>query len=200
MGKVRRNKGGRDVILRKLAALGLIGIVGTANAAEVIDSTFKVEYTRDGQTYSKDDTVVPYLPDSSCYTWYVKFDPGTKDEVVLVETFRLPEPLAAWKDFKNDPAAATQIEADAQGAITTVTQAPDADGFVSNGWCVAAGDPLGEHTISVAYEGKEIAHWTFTVVAEADYQFEPVEPPADPSPPAPPPQPSPTARDVSQSW
>lgn len=85
-----------------------------------------------------------------------------------------------------------------------MTAAPDADGWLTHGWCVAEGDPLGAHSINVTLDGTEVAHWDFTVVAEADYPFilgdepEPLPPP--PLPPSPPTQPSPTARDVNQSW
>ena len=205
-------------MLRWLTALAVVGASSAVTAAEVIESTFQVEFTRDGQTRTYTDTVVPYLPDASCYYWYVRFDAATKDEVTLVETFRLPEPLEAWRNYVNDPASTTQVASDAQGAITTVTAAPNEDGWVSHGWCVAEGDPLGPHTISVALDGNDVASWAFSVVAPEDYVFEaaPADPapaetdpapeptpdptPTPPAPPAPPPQPSPTARDVNQSW
>jgi hypothetical protein len=192
------------VILRIGAALVLGGASSVALGAEVVDSRFQVEFTRGEQTYSYSDTVVPYLPDSACYFWYLRFDPATKEALSLVETLTLPEPLAAWIDFQNDPAATTQINADGQGATTTLNVTPNEDGWVSHGWCVAAGDPLGGHRLAVALDGAEIGGWDFTVVAEADYAFEapvPTAPqrPDEPAPP-PPPQPSPTARDVNQSW
>jgi hypothetical protein len=195
-------------MLRRLTALAaLVGVFGTATAAEVVDSRFQVEFTHDGESAVYDDTVVPYLPDAACYYWYLKFDAAAKDEITLIETLSLPEPLAAWKDYENDPASATQINADAQNAVTTIKSAPDADGWLSHGWCVAEGDPLGAHTLAVTHEGAEIARWDFTVVAEADYPFAPatdvpadVPQPISPGPPTPTPQPSPTARDVNQSW
>jgi len=205
-------------MLRWLTALAVAGASSAVAAAEVIESTFQVEFTRDGHTQTSTDTVVPYLPGSSCYHWYVRFDAATKDDVTLVETFRLPEPLAAWQNYVNDPTSITQVAADAQGAITTVTAAPDEDGWVSHGWCVAEGDPLGPHTISIALDGIDVANWAFSVVSPEDYVFEapPANPapaetdpapetapdpaPTPPAPPAPPPQPSPTSRDVDQSW
>lgn len=193
-------------MFRWLTILAVLSASGAATGAEVVESSFQVEFTRNGETAAYTDTVVPYLPDSACYYWYLKFDAATKSELTLVETLTLPEPLAAWKDYENDPASETQINADAQGAVTTVTGAPDADGWLSHGWCVAAGDPLGAHNIAVTLDGTQIASWDFTVVAEADYPFAPAaEPqarpePTPPEPPSPPPQPSPTARDVNQSW
>ena len=86
--------------------------------------------------------------------------------------------------------------------VTESTLAPPAAGEVAD--FMDEGDPLGAHSISVALDGTEVAHWDFTVVAEADYPFilgdepEPLPPP--PLPPSPPTQPSPTARDVNQSW
>lgn len=204
-------------MVRWLMALVVVGASSAASAAEVIDSAFEVHFNRDGQQFGSVDTIVPYLPDNACYYWFVRFDPATRGEVTLLETFRLPEPLDAWRNYANDPASATQIAADAQGAVTTVTAAPDADGWVYHGWCVAEGDPLGPHTMSVSFEGKDVAGWQFTVVAAEDYNFDAPKaapgvspdssgPQAVPSPPAPPPppvlpqQPSPLARDVNRSW
>lgn len=188
---------------RLLAALVLAGASGAALGAEIVETRFQVDVTRDGVTTSSSELVVPYLPDAACYNWFAKLDAATKGEVTLVETLTLPEPLAAWKDYVNDPASPTQINADAQGAVTTLTTTPDGEGWVSHGWCVAEGDPLGPHNITVTFEGAEVASWDFTVVAAEDYQAAPTtEPPSeDPTPPPPPvPQPSPTARDVNQSW
>lgn len=194
--------------MRWLTALVVASASGAVGAAEVVESTFQTEFTRDGQTYTFSDMLVPNLPDASCYHWYLKFDPATKTELTLVETLTLPEPLAAWKDYVNDPASTTQVNADAMSAVTTVVQTPDQDGWVTHGWCVAAGDPNGAHNITVTLDGAEVGNWDFTVLAEADYSFPeegpmqevPSDVPAAPSPPAPPPQPSPLARDVNQSW
>ena len=193
---------------RWLTALAAICASSAAGAVEVIDSTFQVEITRDGQTQSSGDLLVPNLPDASCYYWYVKFDPATKTEVTLVETLTLPEPLDAWKNYANDPASATQINANAMSAVTTLKAAPDEGGWVNHGWCVAAGDPNGAHNITVTFNGAEVGNWDFSVVPAEDYAFPGEEPaeeapadePAPPSPPSPPPQPSPLARDVNQSW
>jgi hypothetical protein len=183
-------------MLRRLAALAVAGVCSAAIGAEVVESRFEVSFTRDGESRTYADTMVPYLPDSACYNWFVKFDPATAAELTLVETLSLPEPLAAWKDYVNDPASPTQVDADAQRAVTTLKVTPGANGEVSHGWCVAVGDPLGAHRLAVALDGTEIAGWDFTVVSAANYPF---ETPSEPAPP-PPPQPSPTSRDVNQSW
>lgn len=193
---------------RWLTALMVVSASGAVGAAEIVESTFRTEFTRDGQSYSFDNLLVPNLPDSACYNWFLKFDPATTGELTLVETLTLPEPLDAWRNYVNDPASPTQINADAQGAVTKVIQMPDQDGWVSHGWCVAAGDPNGPHNITVTLDGAEVGNWDFTVLAEADYAFpgdaptgdSPETAPEPPAPPAPPPQPSPLARDVNQSW
>jgi hypothetical protein len=188
---------------RLLATIVLAGASGTALGAEIVETRFQVDITRDGTSTSSSEPVVPYLPDAACYYWFAKFDAATTGEVTLIETLTLPEPLAAWKDYVNDPAAATQINADAQGAVTTLKTTPDGEGWVSHGWCVAEGDPLGAHNMTVTFEGTETGSWDFAVVAAEDYQFAPTTEPAptETAPPPPPvPQPSPTARDVNQSW
>lgn len=192
-------------MMRWLAGLGLAGICGSALGAEVIDSKFEVDVTRDGQTQTYADLTVPNIPDGACYNWYLKFGATTGEEITLVETLTLPEPLAAWKDYQNDPSADTQVNADAQSAVTTLTVVPEPDSWVTHGWCVAEGDPLGAHSLAVTLAGSEIARWDFAVVAPEEYSFEapqavPEEAPPAPPPPSPPPQPSPTDRDVNQSW
>lgn len=194
--------------MRWLAALVAMSACGAASAVEIVDSSFQTQFTRNGQSYNIDDRLVPNLPDSACYHWYLKADRPTTGELTLVETLTLPEPLEAWKNLANDPASATQINADARSAVTTVVQTPDEDGWVTHGWCVAAGDPNGPHNITVTLDGAEVGNWDFTVLAEADYVFpgdtpaeeSPAGVPAPPAPPSPPPQPSPLARDVNQSW
>ena len=88
-------------------------------------------------------------------------------KITLLETLRLPEPLAAWKDYQNDPAADTQISADAQSAVTTLRVVPEPDGWVTHGWCVTEGDPLGAHTLAVALAGRGIAYIPEHSVREA---------------------------------
>ncbi|HEY9009785.1 MAG TPA: hypothetical protein VIN06_02085 [Devosia sp.] len=188
---------------RLVATIVLASASSAALGAEIVETRFQVDVTRDGLTTSSSELLVPYLPDQACYNWFAKFDAATTLEVTLIETLTLPEPLAAWKDYVNDPAEPTQINSDAQGAVTTLKATPDSEGWVSHGWCVAEGDPLGAHNITVTFEGAEVASWDFTVVAAEDYQVAPAtEPaPAESTPPPPPvPQPSPTARDVNQSW
>ena len=194
-------------MIRWLTALAVASASGAAGAAEVVESRFETEFIRGGETYTTDDRLVPNLPDAACYHWYLKFDPATKTEVTLVERLTLPEPLAAWTDYVNDPASTTQVNADAMGAVTRVVQTPDEDGWVTHGWCVAEGDPNGQHNITVTLDGVEVGNWDFAVLAEADYPFtadgqmgSPAAAPNPPAPPAPPPQPSPLARDVNRSW
>lgn len=188
---------------RHLAALVMAAACGPALGADILETRFQVDVTRDGQVTSSTEPLVPYLPEAACYNWLARFDPATTGEVTLVETLSLPEPLAAWKDYVNDPASPTQIDADAQGAVTTVEATPDDEGWVSHGWCVAEGDPLGDHNITVSFEGNEIGNWDFAVVAAEDYPLAaPTQPAPAPETPPPPlvPQPTPTARDVNQSW
>lgn len=194
------------VIKRMLTALAAIGFCGTALAAEVIDSRFEVDYTHNGTSVSQIGSIVPNLPESACYYWYLQFDPSSTSELTLIETLQLPVPLEAWKDYRNDPASEMQISADARSAVVTLKLTPDSDGWTSHGWCVAAGDPLGEHHIGVSLDGAMVGDWTFRVVAPEEFDFGPggsAEPQSgQPDPAALPPafQPSPTARDVNQSW
>jgi hypothetical protein len=188
-------------MLRMLTAIGLVAVCGQAVGAEVVRSQLDVVVTRDGVEQVYSDALVPMLPDEACYYWYLQFDPQTKGPVSIVETLTLPEPLKAWQNYQNDPKAETQINADAQSAVTTLQSTPDADGWVSHGWCVAEGDPLGAHRFDVQIDGKTAQSWDFTVVAPAEFPFV-ASPPPETTPAAPPElfEPTNTARDVNQSW
>jgi len=183
---------------RMLTAICLASSCSVVLGAEVIDQRFEVVITQDGQEQAYATTVVPNLADAACYYWYLRFDAETTSAVTLVETLTLPEPLAAWQDYTNDPAAETQINPDAQSAVTTFQITPGGEGWTSHGWCVAAGDPMGPHRMAVVMDGSEIAAWDFSVVPVEEFDFGTAV--AASAPPPVPYQPSNTARDVNQSW
>lgn len=176
-----------------IAALAIAAGCSAANAVEVVDSVFQVSFTHDGQQFVYNDNVVPMIPESACYNWFIKLDAATTGEVTAVETFTLPEPLAAWQNYTNDPTAGFQVQPDAMTAVSTLKQVPE-DGWVSNGWCAAAGDPLGKHVFVVAVGDAAPLTFEFDVVAPENYNFAA----SDPAPIA---QPrSPFDRSVDNSW
>jgi hypothetical protein len=154
-----------------LARLVLVAAVAamstTALGIEVQNRFFEVTFNEGGQKQAIRDTTVPYLPGNACYSWYLQLaEKGTP--VTLVEQMRLPEAID-WGDVGKDRSDPTQIEENGQTAVTTLPLTSDADGWVSHGWCVAEGDPLGEHMITVK-QGEEIfAAFDYVVVPAESY-------------------------------
>jgi hypothetical protein len=182
--------------LVSIIAMGAAALSTPASAVEVVDSVFQVTFKHNGQDYAYNDTKVPLLAGNACYNWYLRLDdPASTAEVTAIETFRLPEPLPAWLNYVNDPAAAMQIDPDGMQAVTKLVQAP-ADGWISNGWCAAEGDPLGPHSFAVSVEGGPATNFEFSVVAPEDYVFEEAAAAAPPTPFVR----SPTERSVNNSW
>jgi hypothetical protein len=150
------------VLARFAVVAAAIFASSSALAIEVQDRVFEVTVNKNGQSQTVRDTVVPYLPTEACYSWYLQLAEESTP-VTLVEELRLPEPID-WGTVGEDPSDPTQIEEGGQTAVTTLPLTSDADGWVTHGWCVAAGDPLGEHMIEVK-QGEEIfGAFSFKVV------------------------------------
>ena len=156
---------------RPAAILAAIFLASTpAVGIEVVEQRFQVAYSHGGQHHVSEDLVVPLLPGSACYFWYLRLSEANAS-LQLVERFELPEPLADWGTTGTAPDDPTRIEQDGKVAITTLKQDSDSEGWVTHGWCVADGDPLGRHRIEVSADGAPLATYEFEVVAPEDYDF-----------------------------
>lgn len=151
-----------------LAVLSLV--IAPAMGVEVVEQRFQVSYSHDGQDHVVDDLVVPLLPGNACYNWYLRLA-ETNTPIELVERFELPEPLADWGTVGTAPDDPTRLEQDGKVAVTTVPQGDDSEGWVSHGWCVAEGDPLGHHVIDVSADGVALASFAFDVVTPEAFDF-----------------------------
>lgn len=103
-----------------------------------------------GQWISHPGSVVPMLPNRSCYEWRLRV--GTiATSVGVEETFILPAVPRKWPD---DPGI--ELRDQRRVAITRLDLTVD-DGWIAHGWCVVPGDPTGVHRIDVRY-GTELLH------------------------------------------
>jgi hypothetical protein len=109
----------------------------------------------------RETTDVPYRPNRACYHWVLRVAPEQRD-VVVRELFELPAPAEQWNP---DPGGTTVVGRDGSRAATEITDSI-ADGEIGHGWCVAEGDPSGDHRIRV-YEGDRLLHeFRFRVLGE----------------------------------
>jgi hypothetical protein len=113
--------------------------------------------------------VAPLLP-GTCYDWYIHLDDASVSPTV-VERFILPSAVDSWGDTESDPEDGLEIEEGGKVAVSTFTGEPDADGWITSGWCVADGDPLGAYRFEVTVDGDHMADFDFQVVAPEDYQW-----------------------------
>lgn len=162
-------------------------LAGPAFGQEMLESVFQVTFNYAGAEEVLNDTVVPLLPDNACYTWYVRLEEGAVPKTAT-ETLTLPVPLGDWGTLATDPDDGIDISADGKVATRTFVPEPDADGWISHTWCVAEGDPTGDHSIEIALEGTLASRSDFTVVLPEDYNWPAIA------------QPQPHERSVDRSW
>lgn len=181
---------------RLLAALAIgIGLVGTGIAQDAetevpsppATQAFEVTFSYAGFDERYTDPLVPLLPANACYSWLARLPEGSAATSV-VERLVLPVALADWGTLATDPDDNVEISEDGTTATTTFPAAPDAEGWLTNGWCVAAGDPVGPHRFEIEVDGTPLATVTFDVVAPEDYNWPAIT------------QPDPMARGVYNSW
>lgn len=165
----------------------LASIAAPAAAVELADSAFQVTYQYAGDNEVLNDTVVPLLPNNACYSWHAQLGAGPTP-ASATETLSLPVALADWGTLATDPNDGIEISADGKVAVRTFTPEIDAEGWFSQSWCVAPGDPTGAHSIAIAIDGKALATYEFQVVLPEDYYWPTIL------------QPEPRERSVDHSW
>lgn len=138
-------------------------------ALEVLESVLQVTFQRDGTEHVLNDDVVPLLPGNACYVWYLRVD-ARDTPLTFVERLTLPQAID-WGTLDDDPGGGVTFEEGGKVAVSTIALTTDTDGWFSHGWCVAEGDPVGEHLFEVLVDGAEIARFPFTVVAPEAYSF-----------------------------
>jgi len=161
--------------------------LGSAGAAEMIESDFQVTFQYGGSEQRLSEDKVPLLPGSACYTWWMRLAEGPAPQSVK-ERLILPEPLADWGDLAVNADDGVEISTD--GTMATSTFAPefDSDGWLSKGWCTASGDPVGPHKIEVSIDGTLLNTYEFEVLAPEEYPWPALR------------QPDPRERSVQDSW
>jgi len=160
-----------------VVGLTLLGMIAAA-VAQDSGASFTVS-VRDPQTHEwrrYADTVVPLRPDDACYDWALYLRDATTTATVE-ETFILPAAPAHWP-------ASPQMELREGGRIavsrlTLPITGGWPGGWISHGWCVAAGDPEGEYVIEVRKDNQLLHRYCFLVVAESVEPSPPRSPPPE---------------------
>lgn len=137
--------------------LGLIALAQPAFAQTVLEKDFTLEIAQDSDNPLVESTTLIPLLEGACYYWHLKLA-KTKGDIEITEIFTLPSESAGWGTDNED----VVISADELTATSTMTRTPQ-DGWISHGWCVAKGDPTGDHVIEVKSGDKLLGTFPFQV-------------------------------------
>lgn len=133
-----------------------------AQAVKVRSAEFYSETVgADGPATSQRTNIIPHRL-GSCYSWILRVDRQERS-IVVREQFDLPAPATRW-----GPSAGvrTEVAGDKASATSDIPESLD-DGILTNGWCVAEGDPVGKYVITVEAEGVRLHRFEFVVVEES---------------------------------
>ena len=140
-----------------LLTLGMLALAQPAFAQSVIESDFILKITKaDGSEVTESTTLIPLL-EGACYEWRLKLA-KTKGEIDLTEVFTLPSAPGSWGSVNDS----TTISDDMLTATSAMTLTP-ADGWIAHAWCVAEGDPTGDHLIVVKSGDEVLGEFPFQV-------------------------------------
>ena len=140
-------------------ALAFATLSTAALAQEVIDADFLVSSTNAaGEQVVQSARVVPNI-EGACYAWRLRLG-KTKEAVEVTEVLRLPSAPENW-----DPGSdRSDVSSNGLNATTALSLVPE-DGWITHGWCVAAGDPNGRYRIEVSTAAKSLQVFGFDLRA-----------------------------------
>jgi len=127
---------------------------------------FTIDIT-DEETLEFQDTIVPNIPDNVCYGWRLKLN-DDRSLVQYTEEFILPSKPATW-EAESNPYSTSTISKDRTTSITKEFAAPK-DGWISNHWCIAEGDPNGPHKMKISVADKPMGEVNFEVVPMDEFR------------------------------
>ncbi|NWF60704.1 MAG: hypothetical protein HXY43_15945 [Fischerella sp.] len=99
------------------------------------------------------------LQEGTVYGWRVQLR-DYQGEVTWREVFQLPQRPETWGTTNTDNFSLSTDGTAAETKRTDLTK----DGVITNSWTIAAGDPMGKHTIEVYIDDRRIAAFEFEVV------------------------------------
>ena len=124
----------------------------------VIDSRFYVgiRNSADEEFIWSESNFVPLIPENTCYGWDILLD-TERESVQLKEVFILPSKPKTWGDEEG-----MSLQ---HGNRVSVYQkeVKVENGTISSQWCVAEGDPTGNHKIDVFVNGVLAKSFSFVV-------------------------------------
>ena len=112
---------------------------------------------RTGRSTTIESDVVPLLPGRSSYQWQLHLSDATPKSVTVKEILTLPAPPDCW------PLSSELTVENYSGRAITEETLDAKDGWISQSWRVANGDPPGPYSIEVHLDGAFIYRFVFHV-------------------------------------
>ena len=156
--------GGSALVLAIAVVVSPDFMHGQNTPGREIDGTQFVVSTKgpDGEWTSRETDSVPLRPREACYRWRLHLSNNTPGKLSWREEFTLP----------GKPGKAPTV------LVTKKSEAPQ-DGWLGHEWCVARGDPVGQHEIRVYVKDSLAKAFTFFVVRPEDLARQATPPPRD---------------------
>jgi hypothetical protein len=137
--------------MRNWVLLAAVPFLVSAAPVRVVAAKLYLERTTpSGIGRLTETTRIPYEVGTACYRWVITVARRSETRK-FTEKFTLPGSAPRWGDNEG---SATQVAPNREAAITEVT-ADLSQGVITNGWCVAEGDPAGRYKIEV-FDGKRL--------------------------------------------
>ena len=142
-------------------ASSVVSLVSNKNAdplIRVISSHFYVG-TRDSlndKLIWRESDFVPLIPENICYRWDIQLD-TEMESVQVKEVFILPSKPKTWGDEEG-----MNLQHDNKVSVRQKVIKLE-KGTISSRWCVAEGDPTGNHKIDVFVNGVLAKSFSFVV-------------------------------------
>ena len=146
--------------LLTMAVFALLALAQPALAQTVLDSDFNIDITLpDGEVLRESTTLVPLMP-GACYNWRLQLG-KVKTALDITEVYTLPAAPQSWELGEDS----TIVISDDKLSATSSLKITPLDGWIQNGWCVAAGDPEGAYSFDIFSGGTLLHRFAFEVRA-----------------------------------
>jgi hypothetical protein len=128
----------------------------------IIKSSFYVgiRNSKDEEFVWTESKFVPSIPDNTCYKWEIILDTELPS-IPISEIFIMPETPKVWS---SDEGAEGKQTLHHDNKISVVEEYIKVEGgIIESTWCVAEGDPIGNHKIEVYIKGVLAESFSFVV-------------------------------------
>ena len=138
--------------------LPAFSVPGSSEAVVIDAAKFGLMYQgSDDKWHFKETDHIPNKVGTP-YRWFIHLR-SDKSKITWKEVFTLPAPAVVWGGEEKKE---VKVSSDRKTAINEMTVSPQ-NGWISNGWSVAEGDPSGKYVMKIYIEGQFVKEFVFFV-------------------------------------